>query len=577
VIVPGNLTFRGTVLLAMVLMVAGVTGTALLATERSVAASYRALFRARLDAEAEHLAALQTARLAASRARVRDFAGSVRLVAALEEGDRDLLHAIALDELRELLAPAAAAGPARFFRFLDAQGRVIPPADPRAGLVGPDAGVDARLEAAGRALVSVAHGEPAVGWLAVGPVLHEVVVTPIVDRVTARPRGALVLGFAAHPPAVPASGVRSGIVVDGRLHGAGVPEAAAGAVAAAVAGGAVEDGADVLLALDGAAHRVAARRLPAAPGLPPAFLVGVHPLADALAAQRRLRWTVLGLGGGALLLAVLLSALVARGLVEPVDRLVAGAAAVQRGDLAVRLPVRGHDELARLTTAFNEMTEGLAQKERYRSVLELVADREVAAQLLRGEIALGGELRHATVVFADIVGFTALTERMPPERVIELVNEHMTALTAVVHAHGGIVDKFLGDGLMAVFGAPRARNDDAARAVAAARAMLRERERMNADATRDLHLHVGIASGPMVAGCVGSTDRLSYTVLGARVNLAARLCGAARSGAILLDEDTRRAIPADVPLEAVPGLTLAGFSTTVTAWRVVESPAAATA
>jgi class 3 adenylate cyclase len=274
---------------------------------------------------------------------------------------------------------------------------------------------------------------------------------------------------------------------------------------------------------------------------------------------------------------VLLSALVARGLVEPVDRLVAGAAAVQRGDLAVRLPVRGHDELARLTTAFNEMTEGLAQKERYRSVLELVADREVAAQLLRGEIALGGELRHATVVFADIVGFTALTERMPPERVIELVNQHMTALTAVVHAHGGIVDKFLGDGLMAVFGAPRARNDDAARAVAAARAMLRERERMNADATRDLHLHVGIASGPMVAGCVGSTDRLSYTVLGARVNLAARLCGAARSGAILLDEDTRRAIPADVPLAAVPGLTLAGFSTTVTAWRVVESPAAATA
>jgi class 3 adenylate cyclase len=81
----------------------------------------------------------------------------------------------------------------------------------------------------------------------------------------------------------------------------------------------------------------------------------------------------------------------------------------------------------------------------------------------------------------------------------------------------------------------------------------------------------------MVAGCVGSTDRLSYTVLGARVNLAARLCGAAPSGSILLDDDTRRAVPADVPVEAMPALALAGFSVPVAAWRIVERSEAVTA
>ncbi len=577
-----RLTFRSKVLLAMVLVVAVVTGAALLATERSVATTYRALFRARLDTEAEHLAALQTARLATSRARVHDFAQSVRLVAALEEADRELLYTIALDELREVLTPATGATvgrTARFFRFLDARGHVLRPIDARAGLVEAAGELDTRLERAGPALLAGAGADPvpAVAWFAVGPVLHEVILTPIVDRATERPLGALVLGFAADPPADTARGVRSGIVVDGQLRASGLPDAVAEPVASALAGGDREGGADLDVMLDGAPHRIAVRRLSAPAGLPPAFLVGVHPLADALAAQRRLRGTVLGLGVGTLLLALLLGSLAARGLAEPVDRLVAGAAAVQRGDLNVRLPVRGHDELARLTTAFNEMTEGLAQKERYRSVLELVADRQVAAQLMRGEIALGGELRDATVIFADIVGFTALTERMPPESVIELVNLHMTALTAVVHAHGGIVDKFLGDGLMAVFGVPRSRGDDAARAVAAARAMLRERARLNADSTRDLHLHIGIASGSMVAGCVGSTDRLSYTVLGARVNLAARLCGAARPGTILLDDDTRRAIPADIRVESVPALTLAGFSAPVTAWRLADVPVQATA
>jgi class 3 adenylate cyclase len=577
----GGLTFRGRVLLAMVLVVAAVTAAALLATERSVAASYRAMFRGRLDAEAEHLAALQAARLAASQARAQDVARSVRLVAAIEEGDRDLLYAIALDELREVLGPGAGradAGTARFFRFLDARGHVLRPTDPRAGFVdGEGAALDGRLESAGRALVTDAVVASAVGWLAVGPALHQVVFTPVVDRATERPLGGLVLGFAVDPPVAPVGGIRSGLVVEGRLHASAIPASAADAVATAVAATDADDGPDVRLMVDGAPYQVVARRLPAPPGLPPTYLVGLHPLADALAAQRRLRWTTLGLGFGAFLLALPLSALAARGLAEPVDRLVAGAAAVRHGDLSVRLPVRGGDELARLATAFNEMTEGLAQKERYRSVLELVADREVAAQLVRGEIALGGELRHATVLFADIVAFTALTERMAPETVIELVNRHMTALTAVVHAHGGIVDKFIGDGLMAIFGAPRACVDDAARAVAAARAMLRERELLNAGPTRDLHLHVGIASGPMVAGCVGSMDRLSYTVLGARVNLAARLCGVAPSGAILLDDDTRRAIPPDVPLEALPPLTLAGFSAPVAAWRVVERSGVPTA
>ena len=139
-------------------------------------------------------------------------------------------------------------------------------------------------------------------------------------------------------------------------------------------------------------------------------------------------------------------------------------------------------------------------------MLDVVADKPSRRScLLKGELALGGELRDVTVLFCDIRGFTGHTEHMPPATVIALLNEHMTALTAIVHEHGGIVDKFVGDALMAIFGAPEARPHAAEDAVRAAARMLEARARLNAasPSTRST-IGIGIASGEVIVGCMGS-------------------------------------------------------------------------
>src|SRR5205823_1469091 len=177
--------------------------------------------------------------------------------------------------------------------------------------------------------------------------------------------------------------------------------------------------------------------------------------------QKALRWEIVGLGGLALIAALLLSLLLAHGLSVPIRELVTGTEEIRQGNFAVTVPIRSQDELGQLAASFNEMAVGLAQKERYRTVLNLVADEKVAEQLLNGEIALGGELREVSILFCDIRNFTALTQHMPPGEVIEMLNEHMTALTRVVKEHNGVLDKFAGDLLMAVFGAPVSHEKDA--------------------------------------------------------------------------------------------------------------------
>jgi class 3 adenylate cyclase len=207
-------------------------------------------------------------------------------------------------------------------------------------------------------------------------------------------------------------------------------------------------------------------------------------MAESLARQRQLRQRVLAAGGAGLGLAFVLSLLLARGLSVPIDELVAAAGRIRQGELEARVPVRSGDEIGRLASSFNEMVEGLALKEKYRSVLELVSDKDVAQELMTGTVALGGELRQVSVLFCDIRGFTPHTQGMDPVAVIQMLNEHMTALTRAVHAHGGVVDKFVGDALVALFGAPKSTGDDARNAVGAAVQMIAERERLNAGRRR---------------------------------------------------------------------------------------------
>jgi len=309
------------------------------------------------------------------------------------------------------------------------------------------------------------------------------------------------------------------------------------------------------------------------------------PLDAVLSPFERITRTLVLSGVAALLLAVLLSSTLARSLTRPVRALVAAAGRVARGDLGTEVEVRSRDELGTLAAAFNEMTEGLRLKERYRGVLDKVVSKEIAEELVKGEIVLGGENRRATVLFADVRGFTALTEGMEPQQVIGLINECMEMLSAAVDAEGGVVDKYVGDELMAVFGAPIGRPDDALRAVRAALLMQRGMAGLNARrldrGEAPLGVGVGINTGTVVAGNMGSKDRLNYTVLGDAVNLGARLCSGAERGEVLITGETLRAAEAaggDLEVRPLGGRSFKGFSSDVEVLRVegVRVPASGT-
>ena len=181
----------------------------------------------------------------------------------------------------------------------------------------------------------------------------------------------------------------------------------------------------------------------------------------------------------------------------------------------------------------------LAQRVAIRDAFSRYLAPHVVEQLMRAPdgVALGGERATATILFADISGFTELADRLDAERVVEILNRFFSAAVQIVFEHDGLLDKFYGDGLMVVFGPPRVRDDDAARALAVAAALHEAAATIEADG-KPLGLAIGIATGEVVAGHIGSPRRMDYTVIGDAANLASRLQSAAPSGHTYIDDRT---------------------------------------
>jgi class 3 adenylate cyclase len=296
------------------------------------------------------------------------------------------------------------------------------------------------------------------------------------------------------------------------------------------------------------------------------------PLSTVLAPFDRIRRALVLGGSGALLLAALMGIWLSRSLTRPMRSLVEATVRVADGDYSAEVDVTSHDEMGALGNAFNEMTQGLQRRERERAVLNKVVSREVAEELLKGEVELGGESRLVTVLFADIRGFTPLTEGMEPQDVIALLNECMEHLSQSIDAEGGVVDKFIGDEVMAVFGAPVTQDDHARRAVASAIRMRVGMATFNAirqaRGDRPLSIGVGINSGVAVAGNMGSSNRMNYTVVGDMVNLASRLAGQARADEILVSGATLRLVGDGITAPLLGGRALKGFSSEIEVYAV---------
>jgi adenylate cyclase len=197
-------------------------------------------------------------------------------------------------------------------------------------------------------------------------------------------------------------------------------------------------------------------------------------------------------------------------------------ARVQTGDFAAHLPLVSTDEFATLFQGFNRMTDGLAERERLRDAFGRYVAPELAQRVLRDGASMAGTTIEATVMFVDIRDFTARAEGLGATEVVALLNRCFERMCEPIRAEGGWVNKYLGDGLMAVFGAPVRRADHAAAAVRAALGIRAAIAGLDT-AGPPLRIGIGIQTGEVVAGSVGSPDRLEYTVIGDTVNVAARI------------------------------------------------------
>lgn len=222
---------------------------------------------------------------------------------------------------------------------------------------------------------------------------------------------------------------------------------------------------------------------------------------------------------------------------------------------------RSHEELAR------QLVERKAL-ERYMSpnvVEKVVANPD--------EVHLGGENQVVTILFSDIRGFTRMSEHMEPHAVVELLNEYFSEMTDIIFDSGGTLDKYLGDGIMAVYGAPFPKPDDALRAAKTAMEMQRALVALNRDwesrGQRPLRMGVGVNTGPVTAGNIGSTKRLDYTVIGDAVNLASRLCANAAPGQILVSEFTYQQLSGKIPAKRLEPIRVKGKETPVELYDVL--------
>jgi class 3 adenylate cyclase len=243
----------------------------------------------------------------------------------------------------------------------------------------------------------------------------------------------------------------------------------------------------------------------------------------------------------------------------------------------IKLPKIKHnpkDEIYQLVSSFQDMIEGMKEKQKMSGLLNKVVSKEIANEILKGEVHLGGEERVVTMLFTDIRGFTKMTQNMAPHDVIDLLNTCMTKLSKVIEDNKGVIDKYLGDGIMALYGAPISYKDSALCAVISAMEMLRVIHEWNQERKEKglplLDIGIGIHTGSVCAGNMGASHRLNYTVIGSHVNMASRLCYASGPGEILISADTYKepCVELNIEVEDKGFVSFKGFDEKKQVYRV---------
>ncbi|MBI1947835.1 MAG: HAMP domain-containing protein [Deltaproteobacteria bacterium] len=252
---------------------------------------------------------------------------------------------------------------------------------------------------------------------------------------------------------------------------------------------------------------------------------------------------------------------------------------VAHGHRDVRVEEGGSTELAEMTRRFNTMLDALTLAERMERAFGVYVSQHVLERIRaqHGDGNIPPSLREATVFFADIRGFTSMSEKLSPADVVAVLNRYFARVVPVIERHGGYLNKFVGDAVVVVFNGPMDQPDHAERATRCALDVQREILAMNAERAfpelKDigdgvLKVGVGVATGPMVCGNIGSVQQMEYTVIGDTVNLSSRLTGQAKAGDVVVSEATNAALSKDLVGEAMEPVTVKGKEQPVRPFRL---------
>jgi adenylate cyclase len=263
-------------------------------------------------------------------------------------------------------------------------------------------------------------------------------------------------------------------------------------------------------------------------------------------------------------------------ITQPIDSLVNASRAISRGEYNFRFEERRKDELGLLMDAFNEMAQGMLEKSQVKNALSRYVSPGVAREILSNlnNVKLSGKRVEGSVLFADIKGFTQIAENIRPEELVEMLNRYFTLITCACEINNGIVDKYMGDGVMLVFGAPESDADHAFHAISCAlliqKLVLHENERREQQGLFPVQFRIGLNTGRMLAGNMGSRERMEYTVVGDTVNLASRLCSITNGGEIVISREMymREDIQQRVLAGEYQSIRLRGISQPVSTYRV---------
>ncbi|MGZ5025849.1 MAG: adenylate/guanylate cyclase domain-containing protein, partial [Methylobacter sp.] len=254
-------------------------------------------------------------------------------------------------------------------------------------------------------------------------------------------------------------------------------------------------------------------------------------LDQALHTFKQLQRQVLLIGGGTLLLGALLFMLISQRITRPLRLIAKGTLEIKHGNYRHRIDYRNSDEVGQLAIAFNAMAGDLQEKELIRSTFNKYVDPVIVSELLSqpDKLRLGGERKEQSVLFSDIAGFTDFSEKLPAEALIKILNDYLSAMTVEISRHHGILDKFIGDAIMAFWSPELCDGHHAQFACRSALAMQRKLDALRpvwlANGGPEIHVRIGIATGDMIVGNIGSEQARSYTCIGDKVNYSSRLEG----------------------------------------------------